>query len=255
MLINKKYAMMLLAAATLVASCTEEDYLLYDTSQTDSVFFDYRNSKSEQDSTITYNFGYDIAQEHEVKIPVTLMGVPKDNIRQIELRAVADSTDMVEGVNYTIERSEISANATQDTVVVKLLRDKDTEIQTKAKTLRLEIVANGDLNPTGQKTFTITYSDIRPTTRPEWWYDYAGLPVYSFENAQLFFKYFYELMPKANKTVYDEIISAYGDYFVDAVRLKGPFAMYDAVLYKYVCIPMYNDTKDTIEWQKEPTVN
>lgn len=254
-MINKKYVTMLLAAAMMAVSCSEEDYLLYDTTQTDSVFFDYVNSKEEADSVISYNFGYDIAQEHELRIPVTLMGVPKDKVRQVELRAVADSTDMVEGINYTIERSEIGANAIQDTIVIKLLRDKDTEIQTKEKTLRLEIVANGDLNPTGQKTFTITYSDIRPTTRPEWWYTYAGLPVYSFENAQLFFKYFYELMPKANKEVYDEMIKAYGDYFVDAVQLKGPFAMYDAVLYKYVCIPMYNDTKNTIEWQTEPKVN
>lgn len=254
-MINKKYVMTLCAAALLVAGCSEEDYLLYDTTQTDSVFFNYVNSKNENDSIISYNFGYDIAQEHEIRIPVTLMGVPKDKTRQIKLQAVADSTDMVEGVNYTIGRSEIGANATNDTVVVTLLRNNDTEIQAKEKTLRLEIVASVDLNPTGQKTFTITYSDIRPTTRPSWWPTYAGLPVYSFENAQLFFKYFYELMPKANKEVYDEIISAYGDYFVDAVQLKGPFAMYDAVLYKYVCLPMYNDTKDTIEWQTVPTVN
>lgn len=254
-MINKKYILSLLAALTMLASCTEEDYMLYDTTQTDSVFFDYLNSKKETDSIISYNFGYDIAQTHEIRIPVTLMGVPKEHVRHIELRAVADSTDMVEGINYTIERNEIAAMATQDTVVIKLLRDKDDEIQTREKRLLLEIVASDDLNPTGQKTFTIKYSDIRPTDRPEWWYTYAGLPVYSFENAQLFFQYFYELMPKANKGVYDELISTYGDYFVDAVSLQGPFAMYDAVLYKYVCIPMYNDTKDTIEWQKEPTVN
>ena len=81
------------------------------------------------------------------------------------------------------------------------------------------------------------------------------MPVYSFENAQLFFKYFYELMPKANKAVYDEMIAAYGDYFVKAKSSQGPLAMYDAVLYKYVLIPMYNDTRDEIEWQGVPSVN
>lgn len=247
----------LFAAATLaltVASC-EQDYMLYDTTQVDSVFFNYVNSKSETDSIISYNFGYDIATQHEVDIPVSLMGIPKSEARKIDIRVMSDQSDMVEGTHFTIARAEIDANKVQDTVKIMLLRDNDPEIQEKEKTLRIQIVENGDLRPTGMKEFTIKYSDIRPTTRPDWWSTYAGLPVYSFENAQLFFKYFYDLMPKGNQDVFNEMISAYGDYFVNAKSLQGPFAMYDAILAKYVCIPMYNDTKDTIEWQSVPQVN
>ena len=79
------------------------------------------------------------------------------------------------------------------------------------------------------------------------------MPKYSFENAQLFFKYFYELMPKANKDVYDELIKKYGDYFVNAGSTGGPFAFYDQIIINYVLIPMYNDHKDDIEWQSVPS--
>ena len=220
---KKIYMLATLAVALLMVSC-EDDYKLYDTNQTDSVFFNYLNEKQTADSVITYSFDYDIAQSHIIDIPVSLMGIPKAEARRIELEVVKDSTDMVEGVNYTIERAEMAAN--------------------------------GDLRPTGQNTFTIKYSDIHPD-RPKWWATFNPLPVYSYENAQLFFKYFYELAPKANKAVFDELITKYGDYFIKAKDMEqgGPMAFYDAFLAKYVLIPMYNDTKDVIEWQDVPKVN
>ena len=241
--------------ALLIAGC-EADYKLYDTTQTDSVSFDYLNDKNTADSVITYSFDYDVAQEHVIEIPVALMGMPKDEARKIDIEVVADSTDMVEGVNFTIEEAEIAANQVSDTVKIKLLRDKDPEILTKEKTLRIAIAENADLRPTGQKTFTIHYSDIRPD-RPKWWATFYALPVYTFENAQLFFEYFYELAPKADEAVFEEMISKYGEYFINAKDMDqgGPMAFYDAFLVKYVLIPLYNDTKDTMEWQTVPSVN
>lgn len=252
---KKIYMLATLAVALLMVSC-EDDYKLYDTNQTDSVFFNYLNEKQTADSVITYSFDYDIAQSHIIDIPVSLMGIPKAEARRIELEVVKDSTDMVEGVNYTIERAEMAANEVSDTIKIKLLRDKDSEILTKEKKLRIAIVANGELRPTGQNTFTIKYSDIHPD-RPKWWATFNPLPVYTYENAQLFFKYFYELAPKANKAVFDELITKYGDYFIKAKDMEqgGSMAFYDAFLAKYVLIPMYNDTKDVIEWQDVPSVN
>lgn len=252
---KKIYMLATLAVALLMVSC-EDDYKLYDTNQTDSVFFNYLNENQTADSVITYSFDYDIAQSHIIDIPVSLMGIPKAEARRIELEVVKDSTDMVEGVNYTIERAEMAANEVSDTIKIKLLRDKDSEILTKEKKLRIAIVANGDLRPTGQNTFTIKYSDTHPD-RPMWWATFNPLPVYTYENAQLFFKYFYELAPKANKAVFDELITKYGDYFIKAKDMEqgGPMAFYDAFLVKYVLIPMYNDTKDVIEWQDVPSVN
>ena len=91
---NKIFALALVAVAMTAVSC-EEDYKLYDTNQVDAVSFNYYNSRNVADSVITYNFGYDIAEQHEIDIPVTLMGVPKSEARSIDLKVVADSTDMV----------------------------------------------------------------------------------------------------------------------------------------------------------------
>ena len=236
-------------------ACSEDDYKLYDITQKDNVFFDYKNEKNVNDSVISYNFGYDFANEHIVEIPVSLMGMPSDKDRTIALKVVADETEMVEGTHYVIDRALLRANRVEDTVRVKLLRPDDPTFQERALALRLEIVTSDDLAPTGQKTFTVKGSDIRPTVRPSWWSTWSPMPVYSFENAQLFFKYFYELAPKANKDVFEEMIARYGDYFVNGKSLQGPLAMYEAFLAQYVLIPMYNETKDDIEWQAIPVVN
>ena len=240
----------------LFTACNEEDYKVYDTTQTDNIFLSYLNDKGEADYTITFNFGFDIANEHIVEIPVTLMGMPSSKDRTIGIKAVADSTDMVEGTHYVIDRALLRAGRIDDTIRVKLLRPDDEKFRTEALRLYIEILPNEDLTVTGQKYFTIMSSDIRVANRPEWWYDYEKLPEYSFENAQLFFKYFYELAPKANKDVYDEIIKRYGDYFVKAKSQQGPFAMYWNFIAKYVLIPLYNDTKDTVNWPNgAPGVN
>lgn len=249
---------LLVAGVSLMAlsACSEDDYKVYDTTQKDNIFFDYKNEKNVNDSVISYNFGFDIAQEHIVSIPVTLMGMPSDRDRTIAVKAVADSTEMTEGIHYAVDRALLRAGKVADTLRIKLLRPEDETFRKQAMRLYLEIVQSDDLRPTGQKTFTIMSSDIRVASRPAWWYDYEKLPEYSFENAQLFFKYFYELAPKGNKDVFDEMITRYGDYFSKAKSTQGPFAMYWNFIAKYVLIPMYNDTKDTISWPNgAPGVN
>lgn len=250
--------MTLSVAAMLTLAACDEDYPLYDTSQVDSVFFNYVNSSEEADSAVSYSFGFEATRRHVVDIPVALMGMPRGESRVIALRVVADSTTMTEGVNFTIERHELAANAVADTVKVALLRDGDPEIQTTEKRLRIEIVANDALRPTGRRAFDITYSDIRPEAAPAWWNSWDALPTYSFENAQLFFEYFYRLAPVANREIFNEMISLYGDYFVNAVSRNGPLTRYSAFLARYVLIPMYDDTHEQITWQnnnRRPSVN
>lgn len=248
-----KYSLLMFFAA-MVYACSEEDYKLYDTGQKDAVFFEYRNTSNAIDSTVLFVFNYDIANEHVIELPVRLMGMPTDYDRTISITAVADSTDMNEGTNYVVENAVLPANAVKTTVKVRLLRDQDDRLLTDTLRLRLMITENNDLRPEGQSTFNIRYSDVRPKNRPAWWTTYSAMPVYSFEAAQVFFKYFYELAPVANKDVYDEMIARYGDYFVKAVSMQGPLAMYDTFLIRYVLMKMYNDTKDEMEWQSVPTV-
>lgn len=239
------------ALPLLAASCSEEDYKVYDTTQKDSVFFEYRNLKNEIDTMVNYSFGYDIANVHTVEIPVKLMGMPVDRERVIKIETVAAETDMVEGTHYTVSDNIIPAGQVEGVVKVNLLRDKDTQIQSQAKHLKITIGENDDLRSVGKNVIVINYDDIRPTKRPAWWPTYSPLPVWSFENTQLFFDYFYRLAPKANPAIFEEMVNAYGDYFVKGGSTKGPIVMYGNFIRNYVCIPLADEHPE-IEWQEDP---
>lgn len=237
-----------------IASCTNEDYKLYDTTQKDAVFFEYKDAKEEVTDSVDYVFNYNIATSHTIEIPVKLMGMPVNRERKIEVAPVTAETDMVEGTHYTVESSVLPANELNTTVKVTLLRENDPQLQERSFKLTLELGENDDLRAVGQHRFTITFSDIRPTERPSWWTTTSAMPIYSFEAAQVFFKYFYELAPEANRDVFNTMDARYGEYFVNAVQIQGPFAMYRTFLIRNVLMPMYDDYKDAFEWQAVPTL-
>ena len=240
-----------MAAATLLPACTEEDYKLYDTNQKDSVFFEYRNDKNELVDQIDYVFNFDIAQSHTIEVPIILMGMPKDYDRTVSIIPVAEGTDMVEGINYTITNNIIPANAVKGKAHVNLLRGLDPDILSGQKTLKITITENEDLKSVGENYFSISYSDIRPDIRPGWWLENEWIPVYSYETAQYFFDYFYRLAPEANINIFNEIIDTYGDYFVKGASVRGPFTMYAGFLRQYVLIPLYNDHPE-LDWKSSP---
>lgn len=235
-----------------MASCTNEDYKLYDIAQKDAVFFEYLDDKEEVVDSVDYVFEYNIAETHTIELPVKLMGMPVGHERQIKLAPVAGETDMVENVHYRIEANVLPANEVETLVKVVLLRGNDPELLERPFKLVLELVENEDLRAVGQTQFIITYSDIRPDTRPSWWSTYSPLPEYSYEAAQVFFKYFYDNAPVANKEVFDKMISLYGEYFKKAKSSQGPLAMYSNFLTRYVLVPMYADYKDAFTWQDIP---
>lgn len=250
--ISKSLIAVVLAAGA--AACTEDDYKLYDTGQKDAVFFEYRTPSNAVDTATHYAFNYDIGEEHVIEVPVILMGMPSSHDRTITVNVVPEKTDMNETTNYVIDEAVLPAGEVKTSVKIHLVRNADERILTDTLHMRVRLAESNDLRPTGQTTFDISYSDVRPEGRPSWWTTYSAMPVYSFEAAQLFFKYFYELAP-ALPDVYKEMIKLYGDYFVNAVAMRGPLAMYDNFLARYVLIPMYNDTKDQLEWQSVPTIH
>lgn len=245
--------MVLGVVAAALSACSENDYKVYDTTQKDSVFFDYINPKQQSDTTLVYNFGYDKSDVHTVTIPVTLMGFPVTHDRHIAVGTVADSTTMVEGTHYEIVEALVPAGEVTGRVVINLLRDRDPEIQSKSFTARFVIGESEDLKSVKNSFFKLTYSDVRPTERPIWWmasWSYH-IPVYSYENAQLFFDYFYRLMPEADLETFNKIIDTYGDYFVNATDVLGPFVVYEGVIRNYVCIPLKADYPD-MEFYSDP---
>lgn len=246
-----RYMIVLGVAGAMLGSCSENEYKVYDTTQKDSVFFEYYNHQKQKVDTLNYNFDFNIAHVYTVTIPVTLMGFPVDYDRTIAITVIPDSTTMVEGTHYKVTDARIPAGQVNGEVKIDLLRDNDPQLLEKSFTARFVIGENDDLKSVQGSSFKITYSDKRPDKRPEWWLDYAKIPVYSYENAQLFFDYFYRLAPEANIDVYNQIINAYGDYFVNARWQLGPFTLYENFLRDTVCIPLHRDHPE-VEFYSDP---
>ena len=219
-------------------ACTNEDYQLYDTTQKDSAFIEYINEKDEVATSVTYSFGFDIATEYVVELPVKLMGMTSDKARAFTLEP-AEGTTMQEGVHYTIDKEAMSipANGVDTKVKITLLRNNDPELQQKEFTLNLILKESDDLAVVGQNQFSITYSDIHPEYAPSWWVSWA-MPPYRYDVAQKFFELFYA-MEDVNPAVIDEMVTRYGDYFVNATSMQGPLVMYSSFMNKYVLIPLY----------------
>ena len=140
-----KHIFLCTGLALAASACSEEDYKLYDTNQKDSVFFEYRNNNDEHVDQLDYAFNFDIATVHTIEIPVTLMGMPKDYERTIQIDVIDEKSDMKEGVNYTITDNIIPANAVNGTVKINLLRDLDPDILSMEKTLAITIGENDEL--------------------------------------------------------------------------------------------------------------
>lgn len=239
------------ATAAILSACAEQAYKLYDTGQTDAVFFQYKDVKGDVVDSVNYVFNYETADSHSIELPVMLMGMPADHDRKVDIHAVPGTGDMQPGVHYIIENAVLPAHAVRTVVTVKLLRGNDPEIRTSSKQVVLQIGEGQDLKGVGRNAFRITYSDIRPTIRPDWWATTAALPVYSFENAQLFFKYFYKYAPQGNPDIFEEMVERYGNFFAKASKFQGPMVMYGDFLKMYVLMPLYRDYPD-IGWQSIP---
>ena len=127
-------------------ACTNEDYQLYDTTQKDSAFMEYINDNDEVATSVTYSFGFDIATQYVIELPVKLMGMPSDKARAFTLEP-DEGTTMQEGVHYTIDHESmyIPANGVETKVKITLLRNNDPELQQKEFSLNLVLKESEDL--------------------------------------------------------------------------------------------------------------
>lgn len=251
------YIYLLAALVCSLSACENTDYPLYDTTQKDAAFIDYIDDNDQLATSVAYSFGFDIATEHVIELPVKLMGMTSDKDRPFTLEP-AEGTTMQEGVHYNIDREAmfIPAGQVASTVRITLLRGNDPLLQEQEFSLNLELRESDALAVVGQNHFSITFSDIRPEFAPSWWVPWS-MPAYRFDVAQKFFEYFYA-MEEVNPAVVHEMTERYGDYFVNATSMMGPLSMYSGFMNKFVLVPLYeyyevNDPSAIVGWSK-PTI-
>ena len=253
---NNLFTLICILVMGIFYSCNQEDYMLYDTGKKDALYIEYKNSKNLLVDTMSYSYGFDWATEYTFSIPVKVQGMPADFDRKIVLEPVAD-TDMVLGIHYTINEEDlyIRKNEVATSVRVTLLRENDLALKSREFTLTLGLKTSAEFDTVGQSTLTILYSDIEPEFRPEWWADdLYDIPKYRYDLIQHFFRLFYATAD-LNPVVYNEMIGRYGEFFINAAKMQGPFAMYENYLARYVLLPMYeyyeeNDPQVLEGWDK-----
>lgn len=220
-------------AALFFCSC-ENDYLLYDTSQKDAVYIQY--DKNETDS-IHITYGFLPNDTDTLKLPISLMGSPKNVDRQIGVEVISGSTTAVEDLHYNIlEKKSISANNLTDTIRIVFYRNKDEAIKENTVQLCVRLKPTNDLDTTGQTNFKVTYNNYLPA-KPRWWSTYT-LGPYSHKLAVKIFEYYHQ-MESASPYTYSKMVEYYGYWFEDpyANPLGG---MFRVPFFKHVLVKVYD---------------
>ncbi len=254
---NKILNILLFAIAALYfSSCTDRDYMEYDVSQKDAVYMDF----SEETDSLFYNFGFYEITEKVIKVPVKLMGMPRDYDREIKISVTneryADETASAAIEEYfsVPDMVVLKKDSTTTHIPVTLLRHADLENLRAILTLNIE--KTDDLDIRGHSEYTITFDDKTPEM-PAWWTSY-DMGEFSKLKGQLFFKYFWEL-EQEQKAIYDAIVERWGKFLDVEPNIYGdsPLVVYWVTFNKYVKLKLYNYSQEHPELDlniQKPTI-
>lgn len=235
------------AAGALVAllavgfgSCSETDYLQYDTSLS-GIYF--------TKDTLVYSFGVtpDDIRQREFRIPVRTMAVTASASRTFRCEVVADSTTAVEGVQYKIGQPVIPADSIDGYIPVVLLRDGlegNFSEGYKRYKLGVRLVAGNGFEPVLDANRHIRVLRFDNAVEMPEWLDGAGQkvwPAYRFgvwhPLKLIKMVEFYHAIAEVQPETYKKMVELYGPN-LEHVQY-GDFYQYNTIMNKYVFGPMY----------------
>lgn len=201
------------------SSCTNENYLKYDSTLRDGLYVEHFKitlddsgvEKKEVMDSAFYNFGFSDITEYTYNIRCAIMGIPRDFDREISIKMnnskYADNEFIAAKSDYyeIPDRVIVPGNAVEVMIPVKLKRH--TELENTRAILTIEVVANENFDIKGNSEFTLTFDDKTPPT-PIWWLAYRYGEFTKFKG-QLFFKYFWE-MEQENEYMFNKIVTRFG---------------------------------------------
>lgn len=242
---NKLKAMPAVLLAALLAlvfgSCSETDYLQYDTSLC-GIYF--------TKDTLAYSFSVtpDDVRQKEFRIPVRTMAQISHSDRTFRCEVIADSTTAVEGVQYTIGTPVIPADSVDGYIPVMLLRDglagNFSDGYTRYK-LGVRLVAGNGFEPVlDAKSHVRVLRFDNAVDMPEW-LDAAGEKVWTVSRFGIWHplklikmvEYFHSIEGIQPET-YKKMVMLYGPN-LEHVQY-GDFYQYNTVMTKYVFGPMFD---------------
>ena len=240
-----KHPFLALVAVLLLVSCSQENYMRYDSS--------YNGLYFTADS-LTYSFSVTPVETrtHSIQIPVKMMGVLSDQDREIPFKVMADSTTAIEGKHYQVGSHVIKADSIYGNISIILLRDGLEGSYATGYTryrLSLRLASNDYFVPTlqdGDQFYDLKFDNS--IEQPSW-LDYKGDKVWYVSNLGTwhpftfiklveFFHSIEEIMPET----YVNMVSLYGENLEHVPY--GSFHDYSTIVRKYMLKPMYDYVQD-----------
>lgn len=235
---NKIFLTLTFLISTMLFSCNQDNYMLYDASAINKIYF-------EVDSAM-YVYGPREDKDVDMDIVVKLIGLA-DLEKDVAFIAIPNETKSTAkyGIHYEFaEDVHFKKDSTQAHVLINI--KKEALVKDMLYTLYLDLNQNDTYAPTNKVKCVIQFGDIY-VPQPLWWKP-DRLGTYSQEKLTLFMKYFHatkEIKP----VIYDQIVTKWGLYIDKTDYTRYPYLLttytYTAYFREYMYTPMYEYYEQT----------
>ena len=234
-----------LAVALLAASCSETDYMTFDSAR-DGVYFTR--------DTLTYSFSVTPMEvrTYTYHIPFRIMGATSSAPRQVAYAIVPDQTTAQKGVQYNIGEAILQPDSINGYIPVEILRDGLEGTYATGYTrykLVLRLQENENFRPTldsASQCRTLVFDNA--IEQPEWYnahgdkvWSEASLGVchpYKFIKMVEYVHAIADILPE----IYKKMVEAYGEN-LEHIPYGDPY-VYGTIFKKYIYQPMYDFFND-----------
>lgn len=255
--INKLFVVLSLSVIVLFTACKDDNYLKYDISYT-GVYF--------TKDTLKYSFSVTPIEvkSHEYRIPVKIMGVPSNEVREIAFVVTPLETNSIipeEGKHYRVGKALIQPDSITGYIPVIILRDHlGGDYNTGYPTYRisLQLIENDNFTPTLSAAEQVRVLEFDNAIDTPEWLDYKNDKIWVPGNPhpQLgsWHPYTYIKLAEQFKTIkdvpnmketYEKMVEYYGGDNLERVPYAS-FYPYLPIMQKYVLAPLYEYFNDPV---------
>lgn len=229
----------------LCTSCSETDYMMFDSSHT-GIYF--------TKDTLTYSFGVIPVEQRtmEYRIPMRVMGGVSSSARTFSFEVIPDSTTAQEGVQYQLGAAVIPADSINGYIPVVILRDglagnyQEGYVRYK---LGIRLLPGEGFTPTLDSTRHVRVLHFDNAVEQPEWLDAYGQKVwpvstYGHWHPLKLIKMveYYHAIEHELPDTYRKMVALYGENLENVPY--GDFHVYGRVMQKYVYAPMYEYFND-----------
>lgn len=230
-----------------LASCSETEYLKYDTSH-NGVYFTTDELK------YSFSVTSDSIRTYLFKMPLQILGGISSQEREVAYRVKADSTDAVEGIHYTLGKAVIAPDSITGYIPITILRDSLVgSYETGYTTYRLciELAENDNFTPTLDSLSQVRILRFDNAIDMPEWLDYKGDKIWRPGNPHpdlgewhpytyiKLVEFFHTIKDIENmEETYQKMVAYYGGENLERVPYAA-FHPYTHIMRKYVFVPLY----------------